>query len=186
MASQKMKFEMNIEKLSFKFEGDFEQGQKIQTGISKAIGEIANLQNGAMGLPPIKAADARVLESNTSVSEVRKRRRKRKVADSPSEETLATNGGGEETTEAQSEGAGTRKPSGVSPKGLLMELRKDGFFEEGKIQGEVVAELAKRGYTKILPTSLPHAFTKLVQEKILSRDKNSDNVWVYSPGVNNG
>jgi hypothetical protein len=180
MASQKMKFEMSIEKLSFKFEGDFEQGQRIQNGISKALGEIASLQSGAVGLPATQA-EARVVESPAAASTPRHRRKRKGVAstEESSDETIGTSG-------EDDAAAAARRPSGASPKKLLMELRHDSFFDSGKKYGEIIAEINRRGHTKILPTSLPAALATLAQDKVLNRNKSAEGVWVYTSRPNNG
>ncbi len=168
-----MKFEMSIKELSFKFEGDFEQGQKIQTGISKALGEIANLQNGALGLPPAKPVEARVIES---LPPTRSRRRKRKpeAAESEAEDSAETNG---------SEKGAARKSTGSSPMQLLKELRKSGFFEGGKTVGDIVSHVNAKGHTKLVPGSFSAQLQSLSKKDILSRTQDESGGWVYSPGT---
>ena len=50
MASNRIKFEMMLEKLTFKFEGDYEKGEQLQQGITRTFGDLARLQHQALEL----------------------------------------------------------------------------------------------------------------------------------------
>lgn len=177
MASQKMKFKMNIKELSFEFEGDFEHGQKIQTGISKALGEIANLQTGAMGLPPTRPAEARVVEAAALPAFSRPRRRRKRP---PAEGGEADGTGAEETEGSE---AVARKSSGSSPMKLLLGLRKDGFFEGGKTTADIVTHVQTKGHTKLNTRSFTAQLVALCKKDILTRSDSGDGTWKYAPGT---
>lgn len=168
-----MKFEMSIKELSFKFEGDFEQGQKIQTGISKALGEIANLQSGALGLPPVKPAEARVIETFPP-ARTRRRRKKPEAVASEAEALAETN---------DSERGAARKSTGSSPMRLLKDLRKTDFFEGGRTVGEIVSHVNAKGHTKLVPGSFSAQLQALSKRDVLRRTPDDVRGWVYFPGT---
>lgn len=178
MASQKMKFKMNIKELSFEFEGDFDQGQKIQSGISKTLSELGNLQTGAMGLPTTKPVEARVIEA-LPPTRTRRRRRKSEAAVSDS------NGAGEEAAEETGNGEkiSARKPTGSSPIRLLKDLKQNGFFEGGKSVSEIVTHVNAKGHTKMINSSFSAQLLSLSKKEILERKQDETGGWKYYPGT---
>ena len=178
MATHKVKFEMSVEKLTFKFEGDVEHGQRIQLGITKALGDLSSLQNGAMGLPS-SSPDAKVIDIPQLPSGGKSRRRKRR----PQGENGAEGGDGDGISESGQESP--RKSSGTSPMQLLLELRKENFFEGGKSANDIVAHLATKGHTKMTTSTFTAQLQQLCKKSVLMRTKNSEDVWVYTPGPQN-
>ena len=168
---------MSVEKLTFKFEGDVEHGQKIQLGITKALGDLSSLQNGAMGLPGSNP-DPKVIDIPQLPSGTKSRRRKRRS----SVESGTDNGEGDATNSGQES---PRKSSGTSPMQLLMDLRRENFFDGGKSATDVVAHLATKGHTKMTSSTFTAQFQQLCKKNVLTRAKNPDDVWIYSPGSQN-
>ncbi len=58
MAANKIKFEMTLKELTFKFEGDYEHGQRLQLGINKALSDLGKLQGAASGFEETKLIEA--------------------------------------------------------------------------------------------------------------------------------
>ena len=120
----KIKFEMTLKELNFKFEGDYEQGQRLQTGISRTLGDLAKLQNNAIG-----AEEPRLIEAQVTNSPRSTRRKAR-----------ATRAGGEAANgqqpaaEAAPTGGGSpsRRGSPDAPMALVRGLRTANFFDQPK------------------------------------------------------
>jgi len=172
MASNKIKFEMTLEKLAFKFEGDYEQGQKIQTGISRALGDIASLQSNAMG-----AKSPALIDVSTSSAPSRRKRKKRaQNGESEGDASVVENGA--ESDGEQSE----RRSAGESPTLLLTNLKKSGFFQEGKTAAQILNHLGTKGHTSVRGSDLTSPLLKLCQRDILTRSKPDDKTWHYANG----
>lgn len=175
MATNKVKFEMMLEKLTFKFEGDYEKGQQLQQGITRTFGDFARLQHQASGADypnDLKSATATVVETRTA-----RRRRRRSAAT------------GDEASPADGEANGEsvpRKSSGISVKQLLLDLKAQGFFAEPRMNSQVVAELNKKGYTHIRDNHLTSPLKRLCTAEVLRREQNSEGVWTYLTGPNDG
>jgi hypothetical protein len=165
MATNKMKFEVSLKELTFKFEGDFEQGQRIQTGISKALGDIAKLQDTAVGIQEPKQIQGPVI--NVPRRKARKRR-----ADENGEGGTK---GGENGVESEE-----RRSTGTSGTTLLQTIRTEGFFNNPQTTKQIVSHLVTNGHTSVRTTDLTKPLLKMVQQKELKRGKNGEGVWEYS------
>jgi hypothetical protein len=67
-------------------------------------------------------------------------------------------------------------------KGLTGGLRlliRDGFFKEGKSQGEILSELQRQGY-HYPKSSLPPVLIGMVQKRYLTRLRGPDGNWRYT------
>jgi len=173
MATNKVKFEMTLKELTFKFEGDYEKGAQLQQGISRTLGDFARLQNQASGTDDpqeAKPVTATVLDGKTP------RRRRRR--------TVSADGGEGATDENGSEG-GSRKSSGISARQLLLDLKAQQFFQQPRTNSQVVAELNRRGHTHIRDNHLTSPLKRLCTADILRREQNTEGVWTYLDGQNN-
>src|SRR3954471_24563038 len=74
MATRSVKFEISIEKLSVKFEGDIQTAEQIQNQITGAINNLASAQNRVIASGRPTPAPASV-----DVTPVKRRRKRRKV-----------------------------------------------------------------------------------------------------------
>lgn len=181
MPTNKVEFEMSIKEISFKFKGDYEQGQKLQKGISDAVIGLSKLQNSAMSIED--QAEAAKPVAGTVVEPVRTKRRSRK---------RGTGGGDAGTAENGAEGdvgqeSGTsRGGTGTSPTKLVIELRKSGFFSTKRKAAEVQTELNTKGHTRIGPQDLTSPLISLCKKDVLKRSKDEAGVWVYEDGANVG
>jgi hypothetical protein len=172
MATNKMKFEISIKELTFKFEGDFEQGQRIQTGISRALGDISRLQDTATGLQePTKQIQGPVID-------VPKRKYKKRRAATADAET--PNEGAEGEAQGQAEESGERRTTGTSFKELLQSLKQDGFFNTPQTTKQMVQHFSASGHTSVKTTDLTAPLARMTRGKELKRVKNEDDVWAYS------
>lgn len=161
---------MMLEKLTFKFEGDYEKGHQLQQGITRTFGELTKLQHQASGAeyPQEKPANALLVAPRT----VRRRRRRAVGAD-----------GGEIDDNGEQNGdSSARKTSGVSTKQLLLDLKTQGFFAEPRTNNQVVAELNKKGHTHIRDNHLTSPLKRLCTAEILKREQNAQGVWTYLNG----
>jgi hypothetical protein len=176
MASNKIKFEMTLKELNFKFEGDYEQGQRIQSGITRALGDIANIQNNAMGAKPPALID--LPPANTPST---RRKRRRKTQDGAEEGDPASPQGDGEL--GLSEEPTQRRSNSESPTLLLMNLRKTGFFETPKSASQILDHLTTKGHTSIAHSDLTSPLTKLCQRDVLVRNKPDGKSWHYGNGA---
>jgi hypothetical protein len=171
MAANKIKFEMKLKELAFKFEGDYEQGQRIQTGITRALSDISSLQSNAMGAREPKLIEAQV----SNVPPVRRKRRKAAQNGEPGAPDAAD--GSENAGEV-----GQRRTNDESPTQLLIGLRKTGFFGEGKTANQILGHLSTKGHTGLAHSDLTSPLQKLCQREVLIRTKPNGKVWQYANG----
>jgi hypothetical protein len=170
----KIEFEMTLKELSFKFRGDSEQGQKLQAGINRAVGELSRLQGAVSG-----ANDQRLIDVPTTPATVIVRKRRKRPTPNPATESndhAVSEGNGQGDASTQS---ATRKGK---PRALVIELKQEGFFQTPKTQAQVVAELRRKGYTV---KSFATILTRLMQDKILNRNQNAEGEWLYENGPAN-
>ena len=168
---------MTLKELTFKFEGDYEQGQRLQQGINKTLGDLGRLQGIAAGHDEVKVIEAPPLATTRT-----SRRRKRKSEPSDGKPSDSESGDQENL---QQNNLPERRSSGVSPTKLLINLRKAGFFSDPKTSGQIVSELNRSGHTSIKDSDLSAPLLRLCQRNILSRDKpNGAKNWMYGAGVN--
>jgi len=193
MASNKVKFKMMIKEIAFEFEGDYEQGRQLQQGINNTMQGLANLQNRSMGLPePASIAQTKLIDSR-SVEPVRRRRKKRTPSVNPNEGVESTtetsdNMMPDSDAETNISSAGSEMPprrnSGVSPKTLLINLRKSGFFGQKRAIGEIVNKLHTDGYPMMEQSGISSTLISLCRSQVLAREKNEAKKWVYAQGPN--
>jgi hypothetical protein len=172
--ANRIEFEMSLEKLSFKFKGDYEQGQKIQAGINRAVGELTKLQAGAAGA----TIDVEATPSVTAALPSPIRRRKRKqTSNSP---TAAVEGDDNGVEAVNGDGKPKQKPQQ-----LLIKLRKEGFFASPQPATKALDALFAKGFTAIRANTIATVLARLCQRNVLRRTQNSDGVWVYQNGEKN-
>jgi|GEM_PF-5473068 len=172
MASNKIKFEMVLKELAFKFEGDYEQGQKIQTGITKALGDIANLQSNAMGAKAPALID---IPASSAAPLRRKRKRKTQNGEIDGESSATENGAEPQKSE--------RRSSSESPTLLIKTMRKTGFFETPKSAVDILNHLTTKGHTSFGHSDLTSPLANFCKQEILSRSKpEGSKTWQYSNG----
>ena len=172
--ANKIKFEMTLKELTFKFEGDYEHGQRLQLGINKALSDLGKLQGAASGAEEIKLIEATPVVARTS----RRRKRKNEQGDA------ATDNGKEGTGEADVAGSDSdRRSLGVSPTKLLMDMRKNGGFQDGKTSAQIVSDLNRSGHTAIKDSDLTSPLIRLCTRQVLKRDKPAGaKSWIYAAG----
>lgn len=175
MANNKIKFEMTLKELTFKFEGDYEQGQRLQMGVNKTLSDLGRLQSIAAGHEEPKVIEAQpVVPARTS------RRRKRKLDSADGAPDNLENNTQENPKPNNSS---DRRSLGVSPTQLLTSLRKEGFFSQPKSSSQIVSELNRTGHTAVKDSDLTSPLLRLCTRKILSRDKpNGSKIWMYQAG----
>jgi hypothetical protein len=177
MASNRIEFEMTLKELNFKFKGDFEQGQRIQAGISRALGDIASIQNSVTGAKPPALID---VPSSTTPTARRSKKRRKTQDESGEGEQSGVNGNGSDSQPQNGESAPRR--TGVSPTELLKGLRKAGFFEEAKTSSAILSHLNTKGHTNIAGSDLTSPLSSLCKKDILVRNKPDGKVWHYGNG----
>ena len=177
MATNKVKFSMTLEKLSFTFEGDSDKGQQIQQGISRTLGDLAKLQHQASGSeypPEQKQITGSVIETKPL-----KRRRSRKSAAPGGAEAEPSEG------EASADETGSRRTSGVSIKQLVLDLKKQGFFGQPRTTVQLRDEVNTKGHTHVRDNHLTAPLKRLCIAEILKRTQNENGVWQYQDGPKN-
>jgi len=175
MATNKVKFEMTLKELTFKFEGDYEKGTQLQQGISRTLGDFARLQNQASGTDDPR--DAKPVSATVVDGKTARRRRRRPSPASGAEGASDGDGEGGEN--------GQRKSSGISIKQLLLDLKAQQFFQQPHTNSQVVAELNRKGHTHIRDNHLTSPLKRLCTADILRREQNAEGVWTYLDGPNN-
>jgi hypothetical protein len=75
------------------------------------------------------------------------------------------------------------RTKGNSPRGLVIALRQEGYFDEKRDANTIQAKLETMG-RKLKGNELSPALIALTQKKILKREKNAENVYEYEKGPN--
>ncbi len=158
---RKVKFEIQIQGFSVKFEGDEEQAQT------------AVLQVG-QGLAGLTSLPAQMLHPNSSGA------MSQQIAgpDANQGGTQNNPGTGNVTPPRTNKPSKAKGPRGESPQGLIETLVNEGFLAQERSAEDIVGELSKKGYayeTGAISTPL----TRLTRKNIITREKKDGKHFVY-------
>jgi hypothetical protein len=158
MAKQEIEFEVTLEKLTFKFKGSHEVGQRLQTGLTRTLGNLIDTQRQAMALPAEPVNGQRTL------------------FDMPSDEPV--NGTPTQTAEPMPEKRKPRKTNGVSLIGLLRDLKnKERFFIEPRTVEAIRDRLKTMGHS-YTESNIAARLLDLIKKNELFRSQSGE-VYVY-------
>lgn len=180
MSSKSVKFEIELQGLKVKFEGDIQIAERVQGEITNAIQSLASAQTKMLsaGKPPAAAAPVQIEGGGSRRS--RRRSRRGGAAGGTGIDPSIIDGA---TVEANGDGdadAGDvrRRRSGAGQSGLVTALKDDGFFGSKRTISDIRGALGKKGHSfksnEISPT-----LVALTQQEILQREKNDKDQWVY-------
>lgn len=174
-ANKSIKFEISLEKLTVKFEGDIQTAQLIQNEVTGALNTLASTQTRMLGpgKPPVAP----------TVVEVKSRRRGRRRAggatppgiDPAILDAEVAAGGNGDTPEAAAPRA-RRTGSGQSV--LIEGIKQDGFFSEKRTISEIREALARKGHT-FQSNEVSPCLVSLTKKGTLKREKSADGQWLY-------
>jgi hypothetical protein len=156
------RFKMTIKELSFEIEGDDESVQNVQNGLKQTLNSITHLPEQVLDAPT--PAERRGVETVVDV------RPKAALSDGVRNGTKSPR---------------LRRNKSDSPQALILELISGDFFMQKRNMGEIRAELARMGHN-FEPNEISSPLVRLTQRKILSRERNSENEWVYEKGSVDG
>lgn len=163
----KIKFKLSVKELSFEFEGDQETGQRFQNSISKTLNSLTETPNNVIDVEAkIISEQPRLLTENSSNGSSKRRKAKK-----PAEIVLDENGNPVKS-------ARHTRPSGQSCHALIKSLIEENFFSQNRSTGDVREELSKRGH-HFESKNISSVLLKLTQNKLLKREKNAEDIWVY-------
>jgi hypothetical protein len=178
VASKSIKFEISLKELKVTFEGDIQSAERMHGEITGAINSLASAQSRMLSeghkAAPVVAVDP-ILVSRRSR---RTRRRSAPGIDAailegevvaPADGSSGDNNGGRS---ARRSGSGQQSD-------LIKQLKGEGFFGTRRTNGDIRAEMAKKGHSfksnQINPT-----LVYLTQNDVLKREKDAaSNQWVY-------
>lgn len=174
MPANKIKFEMSLKELTFKFEGDYEQGQRLQLGINKTLSDFAKLQGTAAGFD-----DSKLIDAAPPAARITRRRKKKNEQHDVKNDGVQTGASEGDAVPSDTQ----RRSGGESPTKLLTDLRRKGFFAEARTTSEVVSELQRSGHTSIQQSDLTAPLIRLCKREVLKRDKPpGEDSWNYTAG----
>jgi hypothetical protein len=176
--SKSVKFEISLEKLTVKFEGDLQVAERVQGEITNALNTLASAQNRMLAAP--KAA-APVLDTGVNGGGHRRRRRRKTAGSGNGGIDPAILDGVAVDEEEESAGAETtesRRSSAGDQAALIGALKTSGFFSERRTLGAIRAELERRGHS-FKSSDLSPTLVRLTRNETLQREKASNNQWVY-------
>lgn len=175
MATRSVKFEISIEKLSVKFEGDIQMAEQMQSQITGAINNLASAQNRllAPSRPPAASPALEVLPS-------RRRRKRRKSMDDVDTsildaEVVSSSVGSDDNS---SDSAPARRRTGAAPTALVTALKTEKYFDDRRTLGDVRVALSQKGHT-FTSQDINPILVRLTQDGVLKREKNAAKQWVY-------
>lgn len=174
MASKSVKFEISLEKLVVKFEGDIQTAERLQGEITGALNALSSTQAKLLGQasPPQSSVDS------TTVKAKRRRRRRSSGGDSDAGLNDIIDGTViDDAADSGAEGVGVKRP-GAGPSARIVALKDEGYFAQKRTIGAIKEALAKKGFTyksnQISPT-----LVQLTQSGVLQREKSPQKQWVY-------
>lgn len=174
MATRSVKFEISIEKLSVKFEGDIQMAEQMQSQITGAINNLASAQNRLLAPSRPSAASPAV-----EVLPSRRRRKRRKSTDDVDTSILdAEVVSPSDASDASGDSAPPRRRTGAAPTALVTALKTEKFFDDRRTLGDVRMALSQKGHTFTSQDVNP-ILVRLTQDGVLKREKNAAKQWVY-------
>lgn len=172
MSAKSIKFEISLEKLSVKFEGDIQTAERLQGEITGALNTLVSAQQKM--LAPAPRVITNVIAESHGVR--RRRRRKGGMGIDPSILDTETTSDGDGHAPGNGATRRVRASGGATP--LLTTLKTEGFFGSKRTISDIRAALGKKGHTyksnEISPT-----LTALTRDEVLKREKDEKNHWVY-------
>jgi len=176
-ATKSIKFEISLEKLSVKFEGDIQTAERLQGEIAGAINSLASAQH-KMLAPAPKVVATPVIDAGRG----RRGRRRRKTTDGidPAilDATAAPNGDGEDDAVNANGGSRARRSSSGATT-LLTTLKDEGFFGAGKRTiSEIREALGRKGHT-FKSNEISPSLVSMTKSGALQREKNAEKQWIY-------
>jgi hypothetical protein len=178
MTTRSVKFEITLEKLSVKFEGDLHFAEKVQADITGALNTLASAQQRMIG--PAKPASSAPPPAPSRKSSSRKRRQSTNggidpaIVDGLPE---AENNGNSDAASVIEVNPPRLKRSGSGARDLITSLKDEGLFSERQTNASIRAALAKKGHT-FQSNEINPVLVRLTRQNILKRDKHGEQ-WVY-------
>lgn len=157
---RKVKFEIQIQGFSVKFEGDEEQAQTAVLQVGQGLAGLASLPGHMLHSKGSGAVPQQMIGSDANLGAV------------------PTTSEAKSTTPRASKVQRTKGPKGESPQGLIETLVSEGYLSEERSAEDIVGELSKKGYayeTGAISTPL----TRLTRKKILTRDNKGGKHFFY-------
>jgi hypothetical protein len=164
MAKQEIEFEVTLEKLSIRYKGSQEMGQRLQANLTRSIGNLVDTQRQAM----LPARQAEPLNGQKTLFE----------APVGEHETPAPPVAPVPPAEPLAEKKKPRKVSGVSLIGMLRDLKsKEKFFAVPRTVDAIREQLKLKGHT-YKPSSIAARLLDMIQDDELFRSLSGE-VYVY-------
>ncbi len=154
---RKVKFEIQIQGFSVKFEGDEEQAQTAVIQVGQGLAGLAGLPGqmlhttGSNGQPQQVTGPVSTLSDSSGINEAKER-------------TVKT--------------SRARSPKGESPQSLIENLVNEGYLSEDRSAEDIVKELSKKGFT-YETGAISTPLTRLTRKNIISRDKKDGKHFLY-------
>ena len=177
-ATKNIKFEISLEKLSVKFEGDIQTAERLQSEITGALNTLASAQHKMLAPGPKVVAPAVI-----DVGRGRRGRRRHKtnggIDPAILEGTTSPNGDDEAAAGSGNGTASRARRSSGGATALLTTLKDEGFFGNGKRTiGEIREELGRKGHT-FQSNEVSPSLVSLTKGGVLKREKNAEKQWIY-------
>lgn len=178
MSSKSVKFEISLEKLTVKFEGDIQFAERVQGEITGALNTLASAQQRMLAGP--SPANIPVVELVPPAR--RGRRRRRGGSGTPGIDPGVLDGLNGSDSNGAGDGVeadgGRRTVRGGGPSSLIHELKSSGFFGTKRTIGAIRDALAMKGHT-LKSNQISPTLVSLTRESVLKREKNPQKQWIY-------
>jgi hypothetical protein len=186
MSSKTVKFELSLEKLTVKFEGDIQIAERFQGEITGALNTLASTQNRMLAAGQAVPAAPPATEPPAAGGRRRGRRRKAGpgagIDPSILDGVTVPSGNGDGSTAADqasaSQGAKRQRRSSSGPSALITTLKTDGFFAAKRDIGAIRAALAQKGHS-LQSNEVSPSLVSLTKQGVLKREQNEQAQWVY-------
>ncbi len=174
----KVKFELSVEKITFKFEGDQDTGQAVNRAMNHTLGSLIEAQNRVIDITPEPSVPA--LPAATALPR-RRRRNKAKMATNGQPVAQGSPANGDP---ASGKPVRQRRSHGSSFRDQAYLLIGQGHFSQPRTANELMAELSRRGH-HYDPKNVASDLLWLTKKHYLSRNRNEDGKYAYVKGTNN-
>jgi len=168
-----VKFEISVEKLSVKYEGDLPSAAQVYGETAGALTSLVAQR--MLTLPPKPTPAPPLLELPGSG---RRRNRRRRAPVSAATEAASSDGVpvAESDAGANDEGRQSRRSGAAT---LITQLKDEQFFNAKRTISDIRQELAKKGHT-LQSSDISGPLLNLTQQQVLKRDKDPGlKQWVY-------
>jgi hypothetical protein len=179
----KVKFELSVEKITFKFEGDQDTGQAVNRAMNHTLGSLMEAQNRVIEVVPYEQPRALPSVPATTAAPRRRRRRARpnRVVNGDATPPARVVPSSEPPLGKASK---PRRPRSEGFRAQAYRLFAEDYFSTPRTVADIQTELVERGFTFDVK-NIASELTSFTKKGFVVRKRNHDGHFAYAKGPNN-